>query len=62
MLVLTRRVGEVLMINDNIEIMIISISGNQTKIGINAPKDISVHRQEIYEKIIKERGEINGNR
>ena len=55
MLILTRRVGETLMIGDDIEVTILSVKSNQTKIGIKAPKDVSVHREEIYQKIKAER-------
>lgn len=51
MLILTRRVGEALKIGDNIDITILGIKGNQVRIGINAPKDVPVHREEIYTKI-----------
>lgn len=51
MLVLTRKPGESLMIGDNIELTVISISGDQVKLGINAPKHIDIHRKEIYLQI-----------
>lgn len=51
MLILTRKIGEVLLIGDDVEITVLSIRGNQVKLGVNAPKEISVHRQEIYERI-----------
>ncbi len=51
MLILTRRVGESLMIGDDINVTVLSIRGNQVRIGVNAPKDVSVHREEIYERI-----------
>ena len=54
MLVLTRKVNEEILINDNIEIKIVSIEGNHVRIGINAPKDVSIHRKEVYEKIKEE--------
>jgi carbon storage regulator len=59
MLVITRRKGEKLMIGDNIEIVILSTKGNQVRIGVQAPKEVSVHRQEIYKKIMEERGKTN---
>ena len=51
MLILTRRVGETVMIGDDIQVMITKIKGNQVHIGIQAPKNIEVHRKEIYQKI-----------
>jgi carbon storage regulator len=51
MLILTRRIGETLMIADNITITVLDIRGGQVRIGINAPKDVTVHREEIYHKI-----------
>ena len=54
MLILTRRVGESVMIGDEVTITVLGVKGNQVRIGVNAPKDVSVHRQEIYERIRKE--------
>ena len=54
MLALTRRKGESIMINENIEIVIIGIQGEQVKLGIIAPKDVKIHRREIYDQIQKE--------
>ena len=51
MLILTRKIGESLIIGDDIEITVLSVRGNQVKLGVNAPKEIAVHRQEIYERI-----------
>ena len=51
MLILTRRVGESLMIGDNVTVTVLGVKGNQVRIGVNAPKDVAVHRQEIYERI-----------
>ena len=51
MLILTRRVGEALMIGDNTKIVVLGVKGSQIRLGINAPKDVKVHREEIYEKI-----------
>ena len=57
MLILTRRVVESLMIGDNVDITVLGIRGNQVRIGINAPKDVSVHREEIYDRIQDEKSE-----
>ena len=51
MLILTRRTNESIIINDDIKITVLGIKGNQVRIGIDAPKDVSVHREEIYRKI-----------
>ena len=55
MLILTRRVGESLVIGDNIHITILGMKGFQVRIGIDAPKDVSVHREEIYQRIQQEK-------
>ncbi len=51
MLILTRRVGETLMIGDSVSVTVLGVKGNQVRLGINAPKDVAVHREEIYERI-----------
>lgn len=57
MLILTRRVGESLMIGDDVTVTVLGVKGNQVRIGVNAPKEVAVHREEIYEKIRAENGD-----
>lgn len=54
MLILSRRVGETVMIGDEVTVTVLGIKGNQVRVGINAPKSVAVHREEIYESIKRE--------
>jgi carbon storage regulator len=61
MLILTRRVGETVMIGNDVTVTVLGVKGNQVRIGINAPKNVAVHREEIYERIKREQqGESQG--
>ena len=55
MLILTRRVGETLMVGDEVTVTVLGVKGNQVRIGVNAPKDVAVHREEIYDRIKREK-------
>jgi carbon storage regulator len=55
MLILTRRVGETLMIGNDVTVTVVAVNGNQVRIGIGAPKDVAVHREEIFERVKQEK-------
>ena len=59
MLILTRRVGETLVIGDDVTVTVLGVRGNQVRLGVNAPKDIAVHREEIYQRIQNEKESSN---
>ena len=62
MLILTRRVGEKLVIGDNVTVTVLGVKGHQVRIGIDAPRDVSVNREEIYQRILKEKKALNGDK
>jgi carbon storage regulator len=59
MLILTRRVGESLMIGNNVTVTVLGVNGNQVRLGVNAPKEVEVHREEVYERVQAERNTTN---
>jgi carbon storage regulator len=61
MLILTRRIGESVIIGDNVDVTVLGVKGNQVRIGVNAPKDVTVHREEIYQRICQEQQDSRGN-
>jgi len=62
MLILTRRTGETVMIGNDIVVTVLGVKGNQVRVGVNAPKEIAVHREEIYERIKREEQNQRSNR
>lgn len=60
MLILTRRVGETLVIGDDVTVTVLGVKGNQVRLGVNAPRDLPVHREEIYERIQQEKRSATG--
>jgi len=61
MLILTRRVGETVVIGNDVTVTILGVKGNQVRVGINAPKSVAVHREEIYERIKREQEGTSGD-
>ena len=55
MLILTRRIGETLMVGDKVKVTVLGVKGNQVRLGVDAPRDVAVHREEIYDRIQKEK-------
>jgi len=60
MLILTRRIGETVVIGDNVDVTVLGVKGNQVRLGVKAPKEIPVHREEIYERICREQEQQAG--
>jgi carbon storage regulator len=60
MLILTRRIGETLMVGDDVTVTVLGVKGNQVRLGVNAPKEIAVHREEIYQRIQREKEKGHG--
>ena len=60
MLILTRRVGETVMIGNDVTVTILGVKGNQVRVGVNAPRDVAVHREEIFERIKREEQDGGG--
>ncbi len=58
MLILTRRTGEAVIIGDNVRIAVLDIRGNQVRLGVEAPREVTVHREEVYRRIVEEHGNV----
>lgn len=62
MLILTRRIGETVVIGNEVDVTVLGVKGNQVRLGVKAPKEVTVHREEIYQRICQEQnGHVNGN-
>ena len=59
MLILTRRSGEAVIVGDNVRIAVLDIRGNQVRLGVEAPREVTVHREEVYQRIVEEQGNIS---
>ena len=60
MLILTRRSGEAVIVGDNVRIAVLDIRGNQVRLGVEAPREVTVHREEVYQRIVEEQGSAGG--
>ena len=58
-MILTRRIGETLMVGDDVKVTVLGVNGNQVRIGVDAPKNVEVHREEIYQRINAERSNVH---
>ncbi len=61
MLILTRRSGEAVIVGDNVRIAVLDIRGNQVRLGVEAPREVTVHREEVYQRIVEEQGSAGGD-
>ena len=61
MLILTRRSGEAVIVGDNVRIAVLDIRGNQVRLGVEAPREVTVHREEVYQRIAEEQGSAGGD-
>lgn len=61
MLILTRRVGETVVIGNDVDVTVLGVKGNQVRLGVKAPREVTVHREEIFQRICREQGNGNGN-